>query len=104
VSVSRELDRLAHSFGSNSFAATDDARRTAIVLQIMQIDPASLRARLLAHLSPERYQRYRARLMLPALTWLYRHSGVPWRARGYTRWPGIPGSWREYLKPGNAYP
>jgi hypothetical protein len=41
---------------------------------------------------------------IPSLEWLYRHSAAAWRARGYTRWPGIPGDWRETLVAGAPYP
>ena len=31
---------------------------------------------------------------------LYLRSGVPWRNRGYTSWPGVAGDMLEYTKPG----
>jgi hypothetical protein len=39
---------------------------------------------------------------VPDIVWLYRYSGAPWRARGYERWPGIPGDWHEYLTAGKT--
>ncbi|MCP5180174.1 MAG: hypothetical protein H6994_09850 [Pseudomonadales bacterium] len=32
---------------------------------------------------------------------IYIHSGVQWRRRGYSSWPGIPGDPREYTHPGS---
>ncbi len=99
------LNRRARSAGFANFEAADSAGRTAIVDRIMRSDVSPLLSRLLAVVSADRHQLRRIRLaVIPQLAWLYRHSGVPWRARGYTRWPGIPGDWHEYLAAGRPYP
>jgi hypothetical protein len=99
------LDRAARSAGFASFDAADSTGRTAIVDRIMRTDVSPLLSRLLSLVSADTHQLRRIKLaVVPQLAWLYRHSGVPWRARGYTRWPGIPGDWHEYLTDGRAYP
>lgn len=36
---------------------------------------------------------------IPQLSHLYRNSGVPWRQRGYTSWPGLPDDMLAYTTP-----
>jgi hypothetical protein len=99
------LDRLAAARGAPGFRACDASQQERIVGQIMAIDPKSFRARLLAKFLPERREYYRMRWSaVPALAWMYRHSGAAWRARGYSRWPGVPGDWHEVTQPGAPYP
>jgi hypothetical protein len=101
--LSRHLDGFAHTRGAASFTAATAAQRNAILDEVMHIEPARFSARVLSHLSTRAHQYYQIRsLTIPSLAWLYRNSGVPWRARGYQRWPGIPGDWHEILVPGNV--
>jgi hypothetical protein len=101
--LAQQLDRLARDAGAAGFIMANTAQRGGIVDQIMHIDPGATWSRILAHLSPGRRQYYRMRsTTVPDLVWLYRYSGVPWRARGYDRWPGIPGDWHEYLTAGKT--
>jgi hypothetical protein len=101
--LAQQLDRLARDAGAAGFVKANTAQRGSIVDQIMHIDPGTMWSRILAHLTPGRGRYYRIRsTTVPDLVWLYRYSGVPWRARGYERWPGIPGDWHEYLTPGKT--
>ena len=103
TALAQLIDRLARDAGAAGFVMANSAQRSSIVDQIMRIDPGTLRSRLLAHLTPGRRQYYRIRsTTVPDLVWLYRYSGVPWRARGYERWPGVPGDWHEYLTAGKT--
>ncbi len=105
IILSSHLDGLARNLGSKSFIEMTDTDKAAIVQRIMRLDPTALLPRILSRLSAERHQDRRIRVVtVPRLAWLYRQSGVPWRARGCARWPGIPGDWHEYLAAGNAYP
>jgi hypothetical protein len=101
----QHLDAMAGRLGAATFRACDDSQRDSIVQRIMTINNRSLVSRLLAHLSSSQYQYYRIRWWTVAqLTWIYRQSAAAWRARGYTRWPGIPGDWHDVLAPGAPYP
>lgn len=103
--LAQYLDRRARGAGAAGFAMANTVQRSAIVDQVMQVDPGALWSRVLSHVSSARRQYYRMRsATVPALAWLYRGSSVPWRARGYERWPGIPGDWHEYLTAGKPNP
>jgi hypothetical protein len=99
------LDELAAGHGASRFHHLSAVQREQVVGQVMRIDPRSLRARLEAKLIPGRREFYRLRWSaVPSLAWLYRHSAAAWRARGYTRWPGVAGDWHEIVTPGLPYP
>jgi hypothetical protein len=103
--LARHLDELAAKAGAASFESCGQPQRERIVAQIMSIDPKSLRARVLSRLFSSRRDFYRMRWsIVPQLAWIYRHSGAAWRARGYSRWPGMPGDWHEITVPGAPYP
>jgi len=99
------LDHLAARRGCPAFTRCEPASQALIVDQVMRIDVNSMAARLLTQLSAGHRAYYRMRWSaVPQLAWLYRHSAAAWRARGYTRWAGVAGDWREVLHPGVPYP
>jgi hypothetical protein len=99
------LDEMAAKQGGTSFRSCTPAQQASIVDGVMSIDTKSFSARLLSHGTPGMRERFRMRsTTVPLLAWLYRHSAAAWRARGYSRWPGIAGDWRETLSPGAPYP
>lgn len=99
------LDGLARQRGAATFRSSSAAQKQAMVDKIMQIDPKSILSRVLSRLSGSERDHYRMRWsIVPQLAWVYRNSGAAWRARGYTRWPGIPGDWHDVLAPGPPYP
>ncbi len=99
------LDHAAAPHGAPAFTHCEPASQALIVDQVMRIDTHSIAARLWARLSAGRRTYYRMRWSaVPHLAWLYRHSPAAWRARGYTRWAGVAGDWREALHPGAPYP
>jgi hypothetical protein len=99
------LDELAAKRGASSFTACNDSQKDSIVGELMAIDTRSLRARVLSRVSPGMREHYRMRSStVPLLAWLYRHSAAAWLTRGYSRWPGIAGDWRESLSRGVPYP
>jgi hypothetical protein len=101
----RYLNDFAREQGIAAFRACDAPQRELIVQRIMQIDHKSLLSKLLSRLSRGGYDYYRMRWSTVwQLSWLYRQSGAAWRARGYARWPGVPGDWREILAPSVPYP
>jgi hypothetical protein len=101
----RQLDERAKKQGAIGFASCSPSQKAGIVEQVMSIDPKSMRARVWSRLSRNQRDFYRLRWsIVPQLAWLYRHSAAAWRARGYTRWPGVAGDWRETLAPGAPYP
>jgi hypothetical protein len=103
--LAQYLDELAAKRGAKSFTSCSASQKDSIVGELMAIDARSLRARVLSRLSPGMREHYRMRSStVPLLAWLYRHSAAAWRARGYSRWPGIAGDWRETLSPGTPYP
>jgi hypothetical protein len=103
--LARYLDDQAQTRAGTAFVACNDAQQQAILTQVMMIDPRSIKARILSRLSASERDHYRMRWsIIPSLGWLYRHSAAAWRARGYTRWPGVAGDWHEVLAPGAPYP
>ena len=98
------LDRAARDAGAENFIASSAASKAAIVDELMLIDPVALWSRVRKRLSSDYAQRCDMReKTVPALSLVYQGSGVPWRVRGYNRWPGIPGDWHEILTAGNPY-
>ena len=103
--LASRLDQSARNSGALEFASASTGAQTQILDAMMSIRPETLRARLLSRISAPTARHYRMRsYTIPALSWLYCNSGVAWRARGYERWPGIPGNWREILSAGKPYP
>lgn len=103
--LAQQLDERARSRGASGFESCNPPQKEGIVDQIMSIDPKSLRARVWSRVSRHQRDWYRMRWsIVPQLAWLYRHSAAAWRARGYTRWPGVAGDWHEILAPGAPYP
>jgi len=99
------LERLAREQEATTFRNCSDAQKEAIIQRITRISSKSLASRVLSRVSRTARDYYRIRQSTVwQLSWLYRQSGAAWRARGYTRWPGIPGDWREILAPGSPYP
>ncbi len=103
--LTQYLDSLAKEHGAVAFLSCDAMRKESIVNQIMTINHRSVLARFQSRVSNYQYDYYQMRSStVGQLAWLYRQSGVPWRRRGYARWPGVPGDWREIMSPGPPYP
>ena len=103
--LARYLDDQAQTRAGTAFVACNEAHQQAILTQVMMIDPKSLKARVLSRLSSSQRDHYRMRWsIVSSLAWMYRHSAAAWRARGYTRWPGVAGDWHDVLAPGAPYP
>jgi hypothetical protein len=103
--LAQSLDSFAEERGATSFTSCDAAHKESIVNQIMAINYRSVFARFLSRLSNRERNYYRMRwATVWQLAWLYQQSGAAWRHRGYIRWPGVPGDWREILSPGSPYP
>jgi hypothetical protein len=103
--LAAHLDRQAGQWGMADFAACDARQKASIVDQIMQMPLKSKIASLLSRFSRSERDFYRMRWSaVPQLAWVYRHSPAAWRARGYQRWPGVRGNWRDILAPGAPYP
>lgn len=99
----RYADDAARGAGGTGFVALSPEQREKVVAGLMQpIDTAASRRQALFSES-ERARRIAREDLLPVLTRIYRTSGVAWRRRGYTRWPGVPGDPREYTRPGAPY-
>jgi hypothetical protein len=99
------LDEQAGEWGAAGFDACSAGQKAAILDRIMRIDEKSKIARLLSHYSRSEREYYRMRWSaVPQLAWLYRHSPVAWRTRGYARWPGVRGDWHDVLSVGASYP
>jgi hypothetical protein len=103
--LARYLDDQARTYAAAGFVSCSDAQQQTILTQVMMIDPGSLKARVLSRLSSGKRDFYRMRWsIVSSLGFMYRHSAAAWRARGYTRWPGVAGDWHEVLAPGAPYP
>jgi hypothetical protein len=94
-------DALARSAGATSFADAGSGQRERVLARIMGPPVDDRRSALVALVSAsERARRLFRHSTLGHLANLYGRSGVPWRQRGYARWPGIGGDAREYTRPG----
>ena len=103
--LARCLDEAAAQRGTASFVRAGSAQQESIVNEIMEIDPKAKLSRVLMRFSRSEREYFQMRWSaVPQLIWLYRHSSVAWRARGYRRWPGVSGNWHDVLVPGPAYP
>jgi hypothetical protein len=99
------LDDQSRSRAGTAFVACSESQQQAILTQVMMIEPSSLKARVLSRLSSSQRDHYRMRWsIVSSFVWIYRHSAAAWRARGYTRWPGVAGDWHDVLAPGAPYP
>jgi hypothetical protein len=100
----QHLDSLAREQRAVGFSSCDGVRKESIVKQIMTINYNSVFARFQSRISNFQHNYYRMRSSTVwKLAWLYRNSAAAWRRRGYRRWPGVPGDWREILAPGAPY-
>jgi hypothetical protein len=103
--LARYLDDQAQTRAAPGFVSCSEAQQRTILAQVMMIDPRSLKVRVLSRLSSGERDFYRMRWsIVSSLAWMYRHSAAAWRARGYTRWPGVAGDWHDVLAPGAPYP
>ena len=99
--LARHVDATARKMGATDLVSASLETRDRIVSSTMAISPWSMRSITLGLVSSE--ERSRRRMIfstVPHLIALYARSGVPFRARGYASWPGVPGDPREYTKPG----
>ena len=103
--LARFVDMLAQQLTHTTFLGATARQRESILHELMDVDRFSLASRVRARLSERRrtHHSLRART-IPQLARLYRACGVPWRRRGYDRWPGMPGRWDEYITEGRPYP
>lgn len=103
--LAQYLDHRGWHADGRPFAACAAPRREEIVVRVMGIDYKSMLVRLWSRISPAERAFLRMRWSaVSQLQWMYRHSSVPWRIRGYTRWPGVAGNWRDVLTAGRPYP
>ena len=95
------LDELAIAANEKSFAELSIDERETVVNGVLAHSIDSRRSKVLAFFSAdERVRRLSHRATIPRLQRIYLTSGIPWRARGYSRWPGVPGDAREYTRAG----
>lgn len=94
-------NKVAHKMGSKDLASSTLNQRDRIIKQIMDNSTHTLYSRVFGIIpSEERERRRMFYSTVPHLIWIYKHSGVPFRLRGYTSWPGVPGDPLEYTRPG----
>jgi hypothetical protein len=97
-------DQCSSELFATDFASTDAGQREDIIRFVMTDIPSlrSRKSRIIAALSDAEMKRRKIHhSTIPHLKWLYRLSGVPWRHRGYTAWPGIPRDQLDYTRQGH---
>lgn len=95
----QRIEALNEDSATTRFNALPEAKQQLIFDDILnrQSSVMGRKGELLALISDEWVQeRAFFRFTLNKLNAIYVHSGVPWRRRGYTSWPGIPGDPRNY--------
>lgn len=97
----RYLEEIVRGAGTPDLGSAPMGKRDLIVERVMAVSPWSTRSIALGLVSStERNRRRMIFSTVPHLIALYARSGVPFRMRGYTSWPGVPGDPREYTRPG----
>jgi hypothetical protein len=93
------LDAAAEDQGAESFVTGDAEQQLLVVDSLVWSKKARIRNRIRAMISDSGIEFLRMqRSTLPHLFRLYRHSGVPWRHRGYDTWPGAAGEMLAYTR------
>jgi hypothetical protein len=93
------INDLAQTHEQKSFSAAKNTKRHEIIKQMISVRRSQRSWRLRAFFaldSPEFIKTQRS--TIPHLLRLYRLSGVPWRQRGYTSWPGVGGETFAYMR------
>lgn len=102
--LSVELDNIVAKLKFNDFNKLEYAKRIDVVADLFSNSPRTKRSRILALFSSHERQRLRFwKSTIPHLSRLYMHSGMPWKARGYSSWPGIAGNSSDYRTIGPEY-
>ena len=95
------IDDLAKELGVVRFTASNMSQRQTVSNQVVTFSPSSRFSKLRSLFSDkERYHRRMGISTVKHLEKIYINSGVPWMARGYQSWPGVPGDPRWYTQPG----
>ncbi len=90
-------DDLAQQQGETSFVTANQQARDEIVADMLPQGQSRRRRKVRQFLMLDHRETLRMQgSTIPHLVRLYRSSGVPWRRRGYTSWPGVGGSTFAY--------
>jgi hypothetical protein len=101
--LSAYLDSLAEDAGLTLFVDVPSEQKEQIMRLALAIDESSRAQRFHAFLRADGKKLMRMRKStFPHLAYVYQHSGVPWRHRGYKSWPGRPGDRLAYTRPVDA--
>ena len=94
------VNEAAADFDAPSFVDADADVQDAIMRLAVDRESDSRTQRINAFFRIEgRVLMRMKRSTIPHLTHVYRNSGVPWRHRGYTSWPGMPNDMLAYTGP-----
>jgi hypothetical protein len=93
------LDLTSRDLGAGSFVAAGPDTRLDAIRDLMVGESANRELRIRAFFSEQAGQTLHARqATIPHLRRLYQNSGIPWRHRGYSTWPGVSGDPRAYTR------
>lgn len=100
ASLASLLDAETARDGAGRFADADRARQREAYRRLVEVDYGHRGLRVRTFFDSEVGIAGHARqTTIPHLLRLYRYSGVPWRRRGYSSWPGVAGDPRAYTRP-----
>lgn len=93
------VDSEARESGAASFVNADIDLREETVRRVFanDVDRRTQKMRAFFQIDGRKLLRMR-KSTIPHLVRLYRMSGVPWRHRGYTSWPGVPDDMLAYSR------
>ena len=98
--LSAFVDEAATEFDAPSYVEADADAQDAIMRMTVDRETHSRTRRINAFFRIDgRVLMRMRRSTIPHLTHVYRNSGVPWRQRGYTSWPGLPNDMLAYTGP-----
>ena len=99
--LAKQLHVSANRLNNMDYLDSDPDIQQQVMLQIVQYDPTGDSSMILSLFSDnERRLQIIKRSTILHLRALYMRSGLPWRRRGYTSRPGIPGDTFAYSRPG----
>jgi len=97
--LAAHVNDAARALGANSFAEASVAVQTQVVESAFAMDLDRRGQRMRAFFRPDGRKLLRMRRStLQHLVRLYRYSGVPWRHRGYSSWPGVAADQLAYTR------
>ena len=98
------LNTLSLDRYNTAYQALSDKQKDTILESVVSHSVWGRKSKILAIISSEERERRLAHnSTIPHLIKIYQFSSAPWKNRGYTSWPGMPGDTFNYTTPGPSH-